>query len=65
MTDKERATEIATNLNNTLKTLKGSVIGNALLSSNNIFAATKASKHALHGKLTRICKRFNINIKDL
>lgn len=65
MTDKDKALEIAKNLNKTIQNYSGSaVIGSGSI-RNTIFTGTKPSKSILEKQLDKICKRHGINIKDI
>jgi hypothetical protein len=65
MTSKERALEVAQNINRTLTTLKDSVIGNNVIRGNGIWAGTKPSRSLLERKLTTLCKKHDIKKEEL
>jgi hypothetical protein len=65
MTSKEKAVEIAQNINKTLLTLKDSVIGSNAIRGNGIWSGTKPSRSLLERKLTTLCKQHDINKEDL
>lgn len=65
MTDRDKALEIAKNLNKTIQKYSGgTVIGNGSI-KNTIFTGTKPSKNVLQQQLDKICKRHGINIEDI
>lgn len=66
MTNKERALEVARNLNNTLNKLVETVgRGDSALRDNAIWANTKPTKAMLRDKLNKLCKKHDINIDEL
>jgi len=67
MTDREKAIEIANNLNNTITKMNGqrpAVIGSGSL-KNSIFKGTKPTQSTLQKQLDRICARHNIAKNEL
>lgn len=67
MTEREKAIEIANNLNSTITKMTGQaspVIGSGSL-KNSIFKSTKPSQNTLQKQLDRICARHNINKNEL
>jgi hypothetical protein len=67
MTDREKAIEIANNLNNTITKMNGqrpTVIGSGSL-KNSIFKSTKPTQSTLQKQLDRICARHNIAKNEL
>ena len=67
MTDREKAIEIANNLNTTITKMNGQrppVIGNGSM-KNSIFKGTKANQSVLEKQLDRICERHNIDRNEL
>jgi hypothetical protein len=65
MTDRDKALEIAKNLNKTIQNYTGSnVLGSGSI-RNTIFTGTKPSKNVLQQQLDKICKRHGINIEDI
>tara|TARA_B100000902_G_C26865024_1_gene694869 strand:+ start:409 stop:609 length:201 start_codon:yes stop_codon:yes gene_type:complete len=66
MTEKNKALEIARNLNRTLSNLIETVgRGDSALRDNAIWAQTKPSKAILKEKLNKICKKHNIKEEEL
>ncbi len=65
MTNRERALEVAHNINRTLKTLKTTVIGNNAVRGNGIWTSTKPSRSMLEKKLTLLCEKHDIKIEEL
>ena len=66
MTNRSRALEVAKNLNRTLNNLVETVgRGDSSLRDNAIWANTKPTRAMLKDKLTKLCKKHNINIEEL
>ena len=65
MTDKDKALEVARNIRRTLTTLRDGVLGESVLRGNGIWSTTKPSRSSLENKLTKLCKKHNINKEEL
>ena len=66
MTNKEKALEVARNLNHTLNNLVETVgRGDSSLRDNAVWANTKPTKAMLRDKLNKLCKKHDIKQEEL
>lgn len=65
MTDRDKALEIANNLNRTINKYGNNTVEGSGIVRNSIFSTPRPSKSLLQNKLDRICKRHGINKDEL